>query len=107
MPKIKSGEVISWKEFFSRWKKGIEGLTLEQKIRGQSLGTLVQIIGLVCGLTVTFIAFKSYWWVSIILMGGLFVTVIQYIGFWQQLKIFEKLKEGLGIDNVMPEVQAM
>lgn len=95
MPKIKTGENISWKEFFKRWGKGIEGVTVLQQVQMQIQATWIIIIGITCGIIVSLFAIKTLWWLMIILIGGLYNTIIQLIGLFQkkrQMKAFEQLK---------------
>ena len=52
----------------------------------------ITIIGLLCGIVITLIAFKTLWWLFIILVGGLFNTSIQLIGIWQKKRILENIE---------------
>jgi len=92
MPKTKAGEAISWKEFFSRWKTGIEGITPEQKIKAQLSGTRIQLLGILLGFAVSIYGYDKLWWVGIILLGAAINTFIQYLSFKQQLKVFDDIK---------------
>ena len=54
MPKTKSGEQISWKEFFKRWKKGIDSITPIQKLRLDARGTFITLLGYIVSLIAVF-----------------------------------------------------
>ena len=94
MPKTKNGEVITWKEFFKLWGKGIEGITAYQQVKAQIQGTYIITLGIILGIISTLFNIKLLWWVLIILIGGLINTIIGLIGLIQKknmLKNFEKL----------------
>ena len=94
-PITKTGEVLTWKEFFKRWKQGMEGVTMFQQVKMQIQATWITIIGILCGITVCIFALKTLWWLLIILIGGLYNTSIQMLSLIQrknQLKQFEDLQ---------------
>jgi hypothetical protein len=93
MPKDKFGNELTWKEYMSRWKKGIEGLTPYQKIKSQIWGTRISLLGIVLGIIASIIAFKNLWWVLVILIGALIVTGTQYLSLVQQRKLFEDIEK--------------
>ena len=96
MPRTKDGEVISWKEFMIRWKKGIEGVTPEQKINGQIYGTTITFMGLFFGFGLSLWQFSKLWWLSLVLFGGMINTGIQLLGLYQQKKVFDNIKQLMG-----------
>jgi len=98
MPTTKSGEVITWKEFFHRWKEGIAGITPAQALKASIQGTYITILGIILGIIASIINYKNTWWVVIILIGALIITIIQLIGMKQKLKVF-KMIEGVGLKN--------
>lgn len=93
MPRTKDGEVITWKEFGKRWKKGIAGITPEQKINGQIYGTSISFMGLLFGFGLSIWHLKTLWWLSLVLLGGMINTGIQLVGLYQQKKVFDNIKE--------------
>ena len=93
MPKDRYGNKLTWKEFISRWKEGIEGITPSQRIKTQLNGTRIILLGLLLGLVASFIAIKNMWWVMIILSGALINTGVQYLGLRQQVKAFEEIEK--------------
>ena len=95
MPKIKTGEVITRKEFFKRWKQGIEGISLLQQTQGQIQALYIIIIGIIGGIIASIIVIKTLWWLLIILIGSLYNIIIQLISLLQkrkQLKTYFKLQ---------------
>lgn len=93
MPTTKSGEQISTKEFFSRWKKGISEVTALQQVSMQLRSLYIIMFGLICGIVICIIGIKNLWWLLIILIGGLFNTIIQMLGIYQKKIILERLEE--------------
>ena len=91
MPKTKSGEQISWKEFGVRWKKGINGITPLQQANIQIKGTYIIILGLCSGIFITCLNIKDLWWLTLILVGGLFNSAMQWVGLYQKKNILKKL----------------
>ena len=84
------------KTFLEHWKQGINGVTTFQQVKMQISSTWIIIIGLLCGITMCIIGFKTLWWLLIILVGGLFNTLIQLLGLVQkknQLMMFENLQK--------------
>lgn len=90
MPKDKQGNKITWKEFFKRWKEGIDGITPKQKIQTQFNGTIIQLTGILFGLAISIIGYKQLWWLGIILLGASINTGVQLIGLRQQIKNMKK-----------------
>jgi len=93
MPKDKIGNQLTWKEFFQRWKLGIEGITPIQRLKTQARGTEIQIIGVLIGLVISLMNLKLLWWVGIILFGALITILVQYLGLCQQIKLLKELEE--------------
>lgn len=89
MPKTKSGEEITWKEFFKRWKKGIEQVSQYHQTKYQIRSTLIILIGIMAGLYASIINVETLWWLIIILTGAFFNTIIQLVGLWQKKKLLE------------------
>ena len=98
MPTDKEGNVLTWKEYGARWKKGIEGVTPLQQLKVQMQSTWIMLVGIVAGIVICLIAIKSYWWLLLILVGALGNTSVQQLGLWQKVKIFKQL-EGGGLDG--------
>jgi hypothetical protein len=88
----KSGKKISFKEFLQRSKQGLRGITPLQQTNIQIKGTVIIIIGLLMGIFVSIIGIKRLWWLLIILIGGMFNTLIQLLGLWQKKQILLKFE---------------
>jgi hypothetical protein len=106
MPKLKTGEQITWKEFFKRWGEGIDGITPTQKLNTQITGTTITLIGILLGLVFSVIGYKTLWWLGIILLGASINTVIQLLGLKQQKKAIVKHEENceeMSLDELMSD----
>ena len=91
--KTKEGEKISFKEFISRWKVGIEGITPLQKEKIKLTGTKITLLGLFLGLCVTIYGWRDLWWVAIILIGAILNTGVQYLATKQQKKLYQTIED--------------
>lgn len=91
--KTRDGEWITASEFGKRWKAGIESVTPLAQARSQMTFTYITIIGLLCGLTVSIIAYKTLWWLGIILLAGLGNTVVGLIGIYQRYKQLKRVED--------------
>lgn len=99
----KAGNKLTRKEFFRRWGEGIEGITALQKVKMQMWSTLIMLIGIICGIVITCFAFKTTWWLTIILVGALFNVSIQMLSLYQQLNLLTKYT--IGLDNEKEEIE--
>ena len=86
--KLKTGEIITTKEFFLRWGKGIKAITPLQQTKLNFIGIAMVIIGILIGLYAT--GLTRTWWLFVILLGSLFLTVVNLIGMIQK---YSALKE--------------
>ncbi len=94
--KDKEGNKLTRKEFFDKWKQGIQKVTPLQQARIQIRSTKISLIGIVAGIGVSIYKFENLWWVLLILLGVLGVTSMQLVGMIQKRNILEnieKLKE--------------
>ncbi len=91
--KDKKGNKLTFKEFITRWKIGIEGITPLQKTKVQLTGTKITLIGLFLGLCVTIYGWKNLWWVAIILTGAILNTGVQYLATKQQKKLYQTIED--------------
>jgi len=91
MPKDKAGNQLTWKEYMKKWRDGIEGITPLQQANIQIRGTYIIILGLCCGIFITMLNIKDLWWLSLILVGGLFNSAMQWVGLYQKKKVLERL----------------
>jgi hypothetical protein len=85
----KTGEVVSWSEFFSQWKKGMEGITPLQQTVSVQFGQFVSMVGIIWGFIFSLII--KQWWLAVILLGGAIVLGVQILGNWQKKQILKQM----------------
>ena len=85
----KTKERVTWKEFFKQWKEGMEKVTPYQQTVITQLGQIVSFIGVVWG--IVFSIRLGYYWMMLILIGGLIVLGVQMLGNWQKKQILKQL----------------
>lgn len=90
MPTTRSGEQISWGEFGSRWKKGMEAITPYQQTKIQLFGHTQVLVGILAGLYYSFVA--HYGWLFLILLGSLFVSGVGMLGTYQRFLALQKIE---------------
>lgn len=101
----KTGEEIKFKQFFKLWKRGINGITALQQSKGQVMGNIINLIGMIAGfITMILTKIKDvWWWASICLGAGILLTLIGEIGFLQK---YFRLKEiDKAIKNINKNVE--
>jgi len=83
------------KEFMKRLGEGFEKITPAQRSKGELRGIIISIIGIIIGLIVTpIIRIEGVWyWVEVILLGSLILTIFQLIGKLQLYKVQKKQDE--------------
>lgn len=81
----KTGEIVTWREFFRQWRRGMENVTPLQQAIGIQLGQFITLIGMIWG--IVFSIRIGYWWMGIVLIGGLIVLGVQILGNWQKKMI--------------------
>jgi len=99
--KAKDGEKLTLKQFFKRWGSGIQGITPLQQTKTNIMGIWITITGIVAGIVVNvLIRLKDmWWWITIILVGSLILTLVQFLGSWQK---FKRLK---ATEKAMKEIE--
>ena len=89
--KDREGKKLSLKEFITRWKQGVEGVTPLQLARTNYTGSWIVSVGILFGLAVT-ITHDTFWWISIILCGALFNSTASLISSWQKYNTLKNLE---------------
>ena len=84
---------LGHKEFFARWKQGIEGITPLQQAKGAYNSTWISILGIILGIIVTIVWIKTMWWLLIILLGALGNTLIMQLGNWQKIQLLKRMED--------------
>ena len=109
--KDKQGNELTFKQFTSRWKSGVESVSPLQQTKIQLNSTWIIIVGLAAGIVISVINYKTLWWLLLILIGGLGNTLVQLLGLWQkknilsQFESFEPVSEPVkgGFENEIKE----
>ncbi len=91
--KDKKGNELTRKEFFKKWKSGIEGITPLTQTNIQVRSTWIMILGVSLGIVVSLFAFSNMWWVFIILVGAFGNTLVQLVSLKQKQKILKEFEE--------------
>ncbi|MFW6130605.1 MAG: hypothetical protein ACOC56_05410 [Atribacterota bacterium] len=89
--KAKDGSELTFKEFLSQWKKGIEGITPLQQKKTALWAFLPLFAGIVWGIAVTLIS--GVYWLTAILFGSLPLTTINFISTLQQYWAIKRVEE--------------
>lgn len=89
----KDGVKLTPKQFLERWRQGMQGVTPLQQSLIQVKSTWIIIVGVIAGLVIALINFKTLWWLFIILLGALGNTSVQLIGILQKKKLLEDIKD--------------
>ena len=87
----KKKEWVELSEAYSQWKEGMKNITPLQQTITVQFGQLISAIGVIWG--IIFSIRLGYWWMMIILIGGLVVLIAQYIGNWQRKVILKEREE--------------
>lgn len=93
------------KQFFKRWKEGIDGVTVKQQVTMQIQSMYIILLGISLGILVCSINYKQLYWLLIILIGGYFNATIGIIGMNQKLKQIKKFEKILYDDEIREEVK--
>jgi len=102
--KDKSGNKLTYKQFMSRWKEGLRGITPYQQTRMQLNSTYIMLIGILCGFVITLFNLRNLWWLSIILGAAFFNTGVSALGLWQK-KIALQNIQPINIDEIMNKLE--
>jgi len=92
MPHDKLGNYLSWKEYWTRFKTGVEGITPFQQARMSYRSTWIILLGIVLGIVFASMSLANLWWLLVILIGALGNTMVQQIGNYQRLSLLRRLQ---------------
>ena len=99
MPKTKTGEVITWKQFFSLWKTGVENLTPLQRIKNEYRGTVITLLGFFASLVAVIVMREKIGLLSygliLIFLGSIITTGLKALGMKQQRTMFNNIEKEL------------
>ena len=102
--KDKKGNKLTYKQFMSKWKEGMRGITPYQQTRMQLNSTYIMLIGILCGFIITLFNLKNLWWLSIILGAAFFNTSISALGLWQKKVALQNI-QSIDIDEIMNKLE--
>ena len=92
------------REFFKRWKEGIQTLSPEQLIRSKYYGLMGGVIGYI--LALIFLIYDGFWYFTIVILAAAFIQSIELISTYQQINnlkktraAMENLEEFLEVDD--------
>lgn len=88
--KDRLGNNITFKEFFQRWKQGINGITAVQQSSAVQWGHYILIIGIIWGLIYSFI--QGFYWLSVIMIGTLIINIFGLIGVIQKHTFLKQME---------------
>ncbi len=87
--KAKDGSELSFKEFMKRWKEGVEGITPLQQTKTTLWSYPLVLGGVLTGIVI--MIFREEWWLVLILIGSLPMTLIGLLSTWQKFKQQNKI----------------
>lgn len=104
MIKTKTGEKITYKEAFSRFKKGVEQITPYQRLKHETRGTFVSLLGFIVSLIAVIIMREKIgllaYGLILIFLGSVITTALRYLALKQQLKVFRDM-ESINQDSIV------
>lgn len=92
---IRNYRKLGHEEFMRRLKDGAERITPLQKTKVELKGIIITTIGILAGLIATpIVRINGVWfWVELILIGSLIISLFQLLGKWQLYRIQKKQDE--------------
>ncbi len=94
MIKLKKKSTGEWKtipEFLKEWRQGMERVTPLQQAVITQWGIIISTIGIIWG--IIFSIRIGYKWMAVILVGGLIVVAMQFLGNWQKKTILKRIED--------------
>ena len=97
--KDKLGNKLTIKEYFHKWKIGIDNLTPMQKLSNDINGTFVTLVGFIAALIAVILEHKLMGWLTygliLIFIGSIWTTAVK----WISLRIQYKFMKGLDLES--------
>ncbi|HJX50863.1 MAG TPA: hypothetical protein VJ438_05380 [Candidatus Nanoarchaeia archaeon] len=97
--KDKDNKEITFKEFMSRFKSGIENITPLQRFTNEARGNLITLIGFIVAL-IAMIIYRDKFIVSwfaygliLVFAGNIVTTGLRWLALRQQVKFFKNLED--------------
>lgn len=85
------------REFFRKWKEGIDNVTPKQQAKGKLIGIKGSIVGLLLAWAVMTI--RGLWYFGIVMFFAIWMQVIAYIGTKQQYKTIVESEESQTVNS--------
>ncbi len=85
------GNKLTFKQFMSRWKSGVEGVTPLQQTKTTLWSYPLVLGGVLVGIIIMFI--KRQWWLFAILLGSLPMTLMSLLSTYQKYLKLKKVNE--------------
>ena len=113
MPKTKSGEVITWKEFGQRWKQGMQNLSPAQRTSNDIGSTWITLIGFIVALIALIFFNKTFGAVTygliLIFIGSVYANIVKLFSLYGQYNLFKGIEKTVEediptLDNTEKEV---
>jgi hypothetical protein len=94
--RTRSGEVISWGEFFKRWKQGMQNLSPSQRISNDIASSFIILIGFIVSIAALIFFNKTFGVVTygliIIFIGNVYSNVVKLFGLFGQYNIYKNIE---------------
>jgi hypothetical protein len=91
--KAKDGRQLTLNEFFKSWGKGIEGITPLQQTTTTLWSYPLIVGGIVTGIVI--LTFNKTWWMLLILIGSLPITLMQVVSAYQKYQRLKKIEAAM------------
>lgn len=87
----KTKEKVSIKEFIAQVKEGQKNMTPYQQTIAIQFGQVTSAIGVIWGIIFSIIL--GYYWMGLVLIGGMIVLYVQFIGNLQKKRMLKQIEE--------------
>ena len=99
----KAGKELTFQEFMTRWKQGMQSISPLQQFKSMQWGYLLMIIGSITGIVISIVT--HLWWLVIILLGNLVINGLAFLGNWQKIKLLSGLETQMKSFEVPQEIK--
>jgi len=79
------------KEWFKKWKQGMNEITPFQNVRIRLIGQFITLMGIISG-AITVVLIKQYWFL-LLFAGALIVQIMAILGDYQQYNLHKKIED--------------
>jgi hypothetical protein len=95
--KDKQGNELTPKEYFKRFKKGVEMITPLQQLKLSLMSLCLIIVGVCWGFYASLV--NQMYWLTLILTGSFFLTTMNFLGMMQKYIALKKIMNYKGVQN--------